>query len=101
MRRDAREHCLRLLEVAEHRVAEDLAVARPGRTTASPGLGPGARGSPARPAFGTGSGRSSIWLNSEKMAAFAPMPSASERTATAVTNGVLKSVRKASLQIHQ
>ena len=33
------------------------------------------------------------------MAAFAPMPSASESTATVVTNGVLKSVRKASLRL--
>src|SRR5690242_1450441 len=33
------------------------------------------------------------------MAAFAPMPSASERTATTVTNGVLKRVRKASLRL--
>jgi hypothetical protein len=31
-----------------------------------------------------------------KIAAFAPMPSASEMTATAVTNGVLNRVRNAS-----
>src|SRR5215210_3090989 len=48
---------------------------------------------------GTGSGRSSIWLNSEKIAALAPIPNASERTATAVTNGVLNSVRSASLKL--
>src|SRR5688572_23533918 len=33
------------------------------------------------------------------MAAFAPMPRASEMIATAVTNGVLNSVRKASLRL--
>src|ERR1043165_4729973 len=48
---------------------------------------------------GTGSGRSSIWLKSEKIAAFAPIPSASDSTATAVTNGVLKSVRSATLRL--
>lgn len=33
----------------------------------------------------------------EKIAAFAPMPSASESTAMAVTNGVFSSIRAASL----
>jgi hypothetical protein len=33
------------------------------------------------------------------MAAFAPIPSASERIATAVTKGVRKSVRNASLRL--
>src|SRR6266699_3475689 len=46
---------------------------------------------------GTGSGRSRIWSNSEKIAALAPMPSASDTTAMPVTNGVLKRVRKASV----
>jgi len=36
-------------------------------------------------------------LNNEKIAAFAPMPSASETMATPVTNGVLKRVRSANL----
>src|SRR6266566_1660759 len=46
---------------------------------------------------GTGSGRSRIWSNSEKIAALAPMPSASDTIAMPVTNGVLKRVRKASV----
>jgi hypothetical protein len=37
-------------------------------------------------------------LNIEKIAAFAPMPSASDRMATAVTNGVRNRVRKASFR---
>jgi hypothetical protein len=37
-------------------------------------------------------------LKSEKMAAFAPMPSASEMIATVVTKGALKRVRRASLR---
>jgi hypothetical protein len=35
----------------------------------------------------------------EKIAVLAPMPSASESTATAVTNGVRNSVRKASFTL--
>src|SRR5471030_372562 len=52
-----------------------------------------------RAGAGTGSGRSSIWLNSEKMAAFAPMPSASDTIATMVTKGVLKRVRSANFRL--
>ena len=50
-----------------------------------PGFGPGAARLTSRAGSGTGSGRSSIWLNSEKMAAFAPIPSASDTIATMVT----------------
>src|SRR5882672_2352853 len=64
-----------------------------------PGLGPGAARFTRRPASGTGSARSRIWLNSENIAAFAPMPSASETIATIVTNGVLKRVRKANFRL--
>src|SRR5262249_41857741 len=39
-----------------------------------------------------------IWLKHEKMAAFAPMPSASDTMAMAVTNGVLNSVRRGYLR---
>ena len=48
----------------------------------------------------TGSGFRMIWLNSEKMAALAPMPRPSDRIATAVTNGVLKSVLRASFRLN-
>ena len=89
-----------LLEIAEHRVAEHLVRSRrPGRTTCEPGFGPGAAELTSRSGSGTGSGRSSIWLNSEKIAAFAPMPSASDTMATIVTNGVLKSVRSANFRL--
>ncbi len=64
-----------------------------------PGLGPGAVRLTSRPGSGTLSGRSSTWSVSEKIAALAPMPSARESTATAVTNGVRNSVRKASLTL--
>jgi hypothetical protein len=39
------------------------------------------------PGSATGSGRRSIWLKSEKMAVFAPIPRASDTTATMVTKG--------------
>ena len=87
---------LRLLEVAEHRVAEDdVAVARPGCTTVEPGFGPGRAEVDQPLGSRTGSGRSSIWSKSEKIAALAPMPSASDRIATAVRAGVRNSVRSA------
>ena len=38
-------------------------------------------------------------MNIEKIAEFAPMPRANDKTATIVTNGVRKSVRKASLRL--
>jgi hypothetical protein len=38
-------------------------------------------------------------LNNENIAAFAPMPSASDTMATMVTKGVLKSVRRANLRL--
>ncbi len=41
-----------------------------------------------------------IWLNSEKMAALAPMPSPSDKIATIVTNGVLNKVRSASFRLN-
>src|SRR5260221_10766447 len=50
----------------------------------------------SRSGWYTGSGLRSIWSNAEKMAALAPMPSARDSTAMAVTNGDLASVRKAS-----
>jgi hypothetical protein len=46
----------------------------------------------------TGNGRQRIWLNSEKIAAFAPMPNASDRMATAVTNGARMRVRMAKVR---
>jgi hypothetical protein len=45
--------------------------------------------------WGTGRGRSSIWLKSEKIAELAPIPRERERIATIVTNGVLNRVRRA------
>src|SRR4051812_16636161 len=63
-----------------------------------PNFTPGAETFTSRWGFGTGSGCISISLNSEKIAAFAPMPRDSERAATTVTNGDLKSVRKASFR---
>jgi hypothetical protein len=49
------------------------------------------------PGAGTGSGRRSIWSNIEKIAEFAPMPSASDTIAMPVTKGVLNRTRKACL----
>jgi hypothetical protein len=42
----------------------------------------------------------STWLNSEKMATFAPIPRASDRIATIVTSGALKSVRSANVMLN-
>ena len=53
----------------------------------------------SRAGSGTGSGFSRIWLKREKMAAFAPMPSASDTIATIVTKGVLNSVRSANFRL--
>src|SRR4051812_46376392 len=64
----------------------------------APGFGPGALKLTSRFGSATGSGCSSMRSNIEKIAAFAPMPSASDTMATMVTNGVLKSVRKANLK---
>src|SRR5262245_4066111 len=64
-----------------------------------PGLGPGAPRLISRVGSGTGSGRSSIWLNSEKIADVAPMPSASDRMAMKVTNGAFIRERMASLML--
>ena len=64
-----------------------------------PCFGPGAARLTSRSECGTGSGRSNIWLNSEKMAEFAPMPSASDTMATIVTKGVLNSMRRASFKL--
>jgi hypothetical protein len=52
-----------------------------------PGLGPGADRLTSLAGSWTGSDRRMSSWNSEKMAVFAPMPSASETTATMVTNG--------------
>ena len=60
-----------------------------------PALGPGALRFARRCGCGTGSGRSSVSSNMEKMAELAPMPSASESTAMAVTTGFLKRTRRA------
>src|SRR4029077_15232239 len=64
-----------------------------------PGFGGGAPPVTHRVGAGTPSGRSRIWWNSEKIAAFAPMPSASETMATVVTKGVLNRVRKAKRRL--
>ena len=45
--------------------------------------------------FATGNGRKTTALITEKMAAFAPMPSASERMATAANPGLRRSARSA------
>src|SRR4029450_2751383 len=50
----------------------------------------------SRPGCSTGSACRRNWLNNEKIAALAPMPSARDRMATDVTKGVLNSVRRAS-----
>ena len=88
-----------LLQIAEHRVAEDRSQSPAWLHDCDPGFGPGAERFTSSCGAGTGSGRSSIWLNSEKIAALAPMPSASDRIATDVTNGVLNSLRKASFRL--
>src|ERR1041384_6795893 len=64
-----------------------------------PGRGPGAPRLTSRSGAGTGSGCRRSWSKSEKMAALAPMPSARETTATAVTNGVLIRARSASFTL--
>src|SRR5688572_21263797 len=46
----------------------------------------------------TGSDLSSSWSYIENIAAFAPIPSPRERTATPVTNGVFASIRTASFR---
>ena len=50
------------------------------------------------PAAGNGSGRNNALSTTEKIAVFAPMPSASVRTATRVNPGDLRSWRKASFK---
>src|SRR5262245_41940705 len=64
-----------------------------------PGLGAGAERLTSRAGSSTGRDCRSRRLKIEKMAAFAPMPSASEMMATSVTNGVLNSVRSANLRL--
>src|SRR5690348_5191891 len=64
-----------------------------------PGVGPGAAVFTSSSGCGTDSGRRRISLKSEKIAAFAPMPSASDSTATPVTKGLRKSARMASLKL--
>ena len=89
VRRDAGERRLDLLEVAEHQVAEHrLAVAGLAAVAATRASVRAPRRLTSRIGSGTGSGFISSWLNSEKIAAFAPMPSASDTIATMVTNGV-------------
>ena len=61
-----------------------------------PGLGGGASRLTRRSGSTTGSGRSSNWWKTEKIAAFGPMPRASDKTATPVTTGVLNSMRNAN-----
>ena len=63
-----------------------------------PGFGPGAARLTSSAGRGTFSDSSSIWLKQEKIAALAPIPSASDTIAMAVTNGVLNSVRRANLR---
>src|ERR1051326_7732524 len=65
----------------------------------NPGFGPGPPRLTSRSGAGTGSGCSRSWSKSEKMAAFAPMPSARDTTATVVTNGVLIRARSASFTL--
>src|SRR5439155_24543936 len=64
-----------------------------------PGFGPGADRFTSSPGRSTGRLLRSSWLKSEKIAAFAPMPSASDTMATMVTNGVLNRVRNANLRL--
>src|SRR5262245_24539826 len=64
-----------------------------------PGFGPGALKLTSSDGSGTASDCSSTRWNTEKIPAVAPMPSASETMATAVTNGVLKSVRTANWRL--
>src|SRR6185295_5068783 len=64
-----------------------------------PGFGPGADRLTSRSGASAGSDCRSMRLKIEKMAAFAPIPSASETIATKVTNGVLNSVRSANLRL--
>src|SRR6185503_6727995 len=65
-----------------------------------PDFGPGFPRFTSRPGSATGSGFNRIWLKTEKIAAFAPMPRPSETMATVVTNGVLNSVRRASFRLN-
>jgi len=46
----------------------------------------------------TGSRRSINWSTRVKMAVFAPMPNASEATATTVKSGLLRRLRRANLK---
>jgi hypothetical protein len=64
-----------------------------------PYIGPGAARLTRCWGSGTGSGFKSTWSVREKIAALAPMPRARESAATAVTNGVRNSVRKASFTL--
>ena len=64
-----------------------------------PGFGPGADRLTNWSGASTGSGCRSRWLKIEKMAAFAPIPSASDTIATRVTKGVLNRVLSANLRL--
>src|SRR5258705_13937927 len=60
-------------------------------------MGPGAERLTNSLGDATGRGWQRSWSNKEKIAALAPMPSARESTAMAVTKGVLSNIRAASL----
>ena len=92
--------CCALLQVAEHRVAEDLVAVAYIAARVRPR--PPTRGAPrltSRDGSCTGSGRSSISSNIEKMPTLAPMPSASDTMAIAVADGVRRRVRSASFRL--
>ena len=93
------EDRLLLLEIAKHQVAEDAVAAAGVVARLRSRLRPGTGEVHQRLRVGTGSGRSRNWLNSEKIAALAPMPSASETIATTLTKGVRNRARKASRRL--
>ena len=95
MRGQPGEAGLHALEIAEHRVAENLFAAAGLAARLRPRLGPGRAKLTSSCGLGTGSGRISIWSKREKIAEFAPIPSASDRIATSAMNGDLNRVRKA------
>ena len=99
------ERLLRALEIAEHRVAEDVVASAAlgvsltaGSSTGSIRPAASVAGSfrfTSRSGSGTGSGRSRIGSASEKIATLTPMPSASVNATTAVNVFCRLSVRSA------
>src|SRR5689334_2919247 len=64
-------------------------------TVERPGMGPGDFTRTSSSGRATGSFRNMIWSINEKIAEFAPIPSAREMTATAVNPGLLRNKRNA------